>query len=219
MRETETIKRLFCLFLAINLLGFISGCGEDIDQEPPKVLYVILGSRVPTERIVKYIINEGDSIKGNFPITVVFSKKMAGVNIAVSDAEGTTTVAGEKAIWTPRKPMSLGQHTLTVTGADIFGQELEEFTPLNFLVEVYDDRLFPMIVDDKCNPKNGAIGVDPRDYPEKLIVTFDKSLMIVEVVATQPVFPFTLEIVDPYASTLEIRFLDYTMKCVSLTHT
>lgn len=117
------------------------GCDEEPAPEEvaPKVIDVSVagGSRVPANSI----------------ITVTFNKEMESVQIDVSCAAGNTTLKrtwrGEiKATWTPSpysppgfetlpwtlwNDIPLGPHTLTVTGRDKSGQELQGFTPINFI--------------------------------------------------------------------------------------
>jgi len=130
--------------LAVISLFCILGCNEDqILEEPglPKVIDVTL--------------QEGAIIAGNAPIIVTFNKKMESVDISVSCTAGTTTLGSNriKATWMfkPFSPPgfetvpwdlwccpSPGHHTLMVNGRDTLGQNLEEFTPINFIISKPD---------------------------------------------------------------------------------
>ena len=91
---------------------------------------------------------------------------------------------------------------------DIFGQELEGFEPINFTL-VPPDYVRPFILGDECEPEDGETEVDPEEYSEKLVIVFTEIVVDVEVVATQPQFPFTAEVNE---AIFTISFLDgYTM--------
>ena len=80
-----------------------------------------------------------------------------------------------------------------------------------------DDIFYSQIIDDKCDPKNGEVVVDPQDYTEKLTIVFDKILYKAEnpyktrVISTEPEFPFTTQFPESNPEVLEITFADYIM--------
>jgi hypothetical protein len=191
------MRAYLCLLIAISSLVFMLGCEEEEkeDLEPPKV--------------VNTLPMAGDQIPPNAIISVIFSKQMKSVEISVSDAEGITKLQGKTATWTSVSDMLPGAHTLTVIGTDIHGQELVGFTPVEFGVSD-ECSLPPEFDNDMCDPKNGAIDVEPESYQEKLVVAFNEPLSKAKVVATDPKFPFTAELMDD-GRTLEIKFRKYIM--------
>ena len=207
---------------AIGFFAFLSGCdretGEEADPGPPKVTFVNL--------------DEGGRLPGNAIIVVTFSSEMEWVKIAVSGADGNVHLSGSQAEWaaidTNRLhppppydilsqpvgpcygPMSPGPHTLTITGQNKSGQELEEFKPISFFA-VSLDCAPPAIYDKECDPVNGAADVDPQKYSEKLVIKFHDLMAEVKVFQTEPEFPYTVE-VSTDATELIISFTDgYTM--------
>lgn len=90
--------------------------------------------------------------------------------------------------WTIALYPPAGIHTLTINGADAFGQELK-FTPINFTVTPLDMDP-PMIGDSKCDPRNGAENVDPQKYAGKIVIAFDEAMSEVDILDTDPEFPF-----------------------------
>ena len=175
----------------------MAGCGGDEEEEdkgdPPTV--------------VDYGIAEGAQVAGNQAITVTFSKAMGSVTITVTGAAGTTVVSGKTATWTPTGAIPAGNHTMTVDGEDTFGQALEGATPVNFTA-VAPDTTPPAIDDANCDPKNGADGVDPADYPEQLVIAFTEELSDAKITAKDPDFKSTEELAG---NTLTVKFLQYSM--------
>ena len=84
--------------------------------------------------IVSINISEGQRIVGNETIIVEFSKEMESVSIEVSGALGATSLTGKTAEWTPSMDISLGTHTLIITGTDETGYDLEETISIGFIV-------------------------------------------------------------------------------------
>jgi len=99
-------------------------------------------------------------------------------------------------------------HTLTVTDKDMFGQEIEGFIPINFVV-IPPDCPKPRIDGNKSDPKDGAKDVPPKKFTGKLDVVFDRRLSKVKVINTTPSFPFVEEVSsEGLSTTLTISFLD-----------
>jgi hypothetical protein len=195
------LLRIFALLTAASMLIWIAGCGEEEAEEeagpPPSVDTVTL--------------SEGQQIAGNASITVSFSKAVESADITVSGATGTVTgLPGKTAIWTPSPDIPPGAHTLTITAEDSAGQGLDPaFTPVNFTA-IAPDPDPPVLDDAKCDPKNGADGVDPADYPEKIEIAFNEALSAAKVTAAEPEFKSTEEL-SADGKVLTITFLQYSM--------
>ncbi|MDQ1328332.1 MAG: hypothetical protein QG641_1617 [Candidatus Poribacteria bacterium] len=133
-------ERLYLLSI-ICLVAFIWGCGGDGDDPDVKLL----------PSVVDVNVKEGMVYPDNMYFVVNFNKEMKSVKIDISGYEFAKTVFGptnKKATWqwlphdilcggktiAVKDPISPGMHTLTVTGKDIYGNELEGFTPINFKV-------------------------------------------------------------------------------------
>jgi hypothetical protein len=191
------------------------GCDENHTPEELELL-----------RVFDVSVREGAKIATNQNITVTFNKKMESVEISITCAAGNTVLDsnGRKATWIslPYSPPGFetlpwalwdgippGPHTLTVTGTDVFGQELQGFAPINFIV-LGPDCHAPGIADDKCDPKPDST-VDPQKYPNKLTIVFDgeagNRVTNIKVVNTRPRFPFTEEL-SPDGLTFTIWLLD-----------
>ena len=117
------MRRLVCLTFAAGLLALLLGCGED-PVEP--------GVKQPLE-VVSTIPEDGATVAGNMTLTVTLNNKMESAEVLVTGGRGTTTVAGKVVTWTPSGDMPPGPHTMTVTGVDVFGQEVVEFKPIDFI--------------------------------------------------------------------------------------
>jgi hypothetical protein len=193
------MRAYLCLLIAISSSVLMLGCEEEKEELIPLV----------PPKVVNTNPKEGDKIRGNASIIATFSKKMKFAEISVSGAEGVTTLKDATAVWMPSQPMSPGTYTLMITGADMSGQELVGFEPITFEVG-FDTEPHPGIDNDKSDPKDGAIDVDPESYSEKLVVSFNEPVSEVKVVKTDPEFPFTTELIYGWM-TLEIRFQGYNM--------
>jgi len=71
--------------------------------------------------VVDVSVKDGQQIAGNSIIVVTFNKEMESVEITISGAVGTTTIAGKTAAWTPSPDILPGPHTLRVIGRDTLG--------------------------------------------------------------------------------------------------
>lgn len=188
---------IFALLTAASMLIWIAGCGEDEEEEkgpPPEVNAVSAA--------------EGSEVAANAAITVTFSKAMKDVTITVSGATGSVAVDGKTATWTPSPDMPAGAHTLTGTGTDMEDQTVD-IGPVNFSVIAADNEA-PKLDGGNCDPKDGATGVDPANYPEKIVIAVSDNVSVTEakVTATDPEFNFTEELAD---GNLTVNFLKYSM--------
>ncbi len=196
MRKRNVIEKSLCLILSIGFFVLIYGCDEEPEPKADLSLPEVL-STVPAQ---------GTEVPGNVAITFTLNKPLAEAQ--VKGATGTTSTAGKYVVFTPSPPYPAGQVTLTLTGTDSYGQELDEFTLQYTAVSCGCGP--PMIVGYECKPKDGETNVDPNEYPEKLVITFDDLLREARVVSTKPEFPFTDKLSEDRMS-LEISFVDYTM--------
>jgi hypothetical protein len=184
----------------------MSGCSEDTEPmaQPLKVVSV----NPP-----------GEYIASNAVITVTFSNVMESVEINVLSpplhhcVKSFTTLQGRIATWHTIWPGILvpaEEVTLTVTGIDTYGQKLEEFTAISFRYYLPDCApctlcMPPHIVGKECDPEDGAVGVNPKKYSDKIAIVFSEKMGHVGVVTIHPKFPFT-EILD--GEILTISFID-----------
>lgn len=135
-------ERLYLLSV-ISLVVLLWGCGSE--ESDVKSL----------PRVVDVNVKEGMEYPDNMTIAVIFSKEMKSVKIDISGYDLGSTVFGptnKTVTWTPSSHeipcgddtilvaefIPLGIHTLTITGMDIYGNELEEFTPINFKISAPD---------------------------------------------------------------------------------
>jgi len=195
------LLRVFALLTAASMLIWIAGCGEEEEEE----------EKGPPPKVDAVNISEGATVAGNTAIVVTFSKAVETATITVSGATGSVTgVPGKTVTWTPSPDMPAGAHTLSITAEDSAGQGLDPaFTPINFTATA-PDTIPPALDGAKCDPKDGADGVDPADYPEKLVVTFSEKLKEAKVTAKEPDFKSTDELAAD-GMTLTIAFLQFAM--------
>jgi hypothetical protein len=196
MRRRNVIEKSLCFILSIGFFALIYGC----DEEPePKV-----DLRLP--EVVSTDPSQGaEDVPGNAMITFTLNKPLAEAQ--VSGAAGTTSVVGKVVTLIPSPAFADGLVTLTLTGTDRYGQELEEFTLQFTVIPLY---VYPEIEGYECKPKDGESNVDPNDYPEKLVIAFNEALSRARIVSTKPEFPYTTKLSEDGMS-LEISFVDYTM--------
>jgi len=191
------LLRIFALLMAASMLIWIAGCGDDEEEEAD--------TEAPT--VASVSVAEGQQVAGNTSITVTFSEKMGSATITVSGAAGATTVAGKVATWTPSGDIPPGAHTLTIDGEDEAGNSVEGAVPINITATAPDTEA-PELAGSKCDPKDGADGVDPADYPEKITLVFSEALSDASVESVEPDFKFTDEL---DGDTLTVNFLQYSM--------
>ena len=196
MRRRNVVEKSLCLILSIGFFALIYGCDEEpepkVDLSLPKVM-----STVPAA---------GGTQSGNAAIIFTLNKPLAEAQ--VKGAAGAISIAGKVVTFTPSPTLPGGSVTLTLTGTDESGQELEEFT-LQFTALMHH-CLGPEIDGAECKPKDGEVNVDPDEYPEKLVIAFTEDLSDVRVVSIKPEFTFT-DAVGEDGRTLEISFVNYTM--------
>jgi hypothetical protein len=185
---------IFALLTAASMLLWIAGCGGDDEEEEV----------VDPPVFESWSITAGQELAGNATITATFDKSLDSATITVTGATGTTTVAGKAATWVPTGDIPPGAHTATVTGTNAGGDG--EGTPVNFTA------IAPDVTDPElatCDPKNGASGVDPADYPETITVGFSEAVTAT-IVSKDPDFKSTEEM-SADGKEMIITFLQYSM--------
>jgi hypothetical protein len=192
--------RIFALLMAASMLVWMVGCGGDDDDDD---------ETGPPPNFVSWSITEGQQLAGNASIIATFDKAVASATITVTGATGTTTAAGKTATWAPTGDIPPGAHTATVTAEDSAGQALEGAVPVNFTA-VAPDNTPPALDGAKCDPKDGATGVDPADYPDGVVAAFSEALSSATVTSQDPEFKFTEEL-SADGKSLSINFLQYSM--------
>ena len=110
-------------FILLFWIVFFAGCGnqdENIAEQLPQV--------------VRVSVNNGQELKETTPITIIFTKEMAEVEIDVTGAKGTTTVDGKTATWNPSE-VTPGFHTIVISGRDKSGRPLGSYETINFFTK------------------------------------------------------------------------------------
>jgi len=192
--------------ILIISLSMLMGCGEDSEPQETELRVVSVSPR-------------GGNIGLNGFIIVTFSKKVASVTIMLNGAPVQAKTSNNKVyrfkVSIPDEElecMNAGdyrEYTMNIEATDEAGQSLEGFTPLSFFI-VIPDFWPPRVCGVECNPRKGAVDVDPEEYPEKLIIAFNEPLAEVDVLSTYPQFDFALDFSED-RSVMEVRFLNYTM--------
>jgi len=135
-----TKRIIFYLIIAFTFFAFIYGCGDVSDSEDSE-----------RPRVVNVSVTKGGTIATKSPIDIKFSKPMKSVEITVylqacdQIAEGQIELDGDTAKWTwpTYTPPGFdwgftlaysGNCTLSVSGVDESGLELEELDPIDFRV-------------------------------------------------------------------------------------
>lgn len=188
---------ILALLAVASMVLWIAGCGGDDDDdvvEPPV--------------FVSWSITEGQELAGNATITATFDKSVTSATITVTGAAGTTVAAGKSATWTPTGTIPAGSHAASVT-AENDGGSLEGAVPVNFTATA-PDTTKPALAGASCDPKDGASGIDPADYPEVIVATFSEALKTATITGKDPDFKST-DALSADGKTLEISFLQYSM--------
>jgi len=164
----KRLLSIFGLLTATLMVIMFVGCGGDEEEEV-----------LPEPTVNAVSVAEGSSVAGNTAIVVTFSRKVddGSVTISVTGAAGTIAwdPAGKVATWTPTGNIPAGAHTLSVGGTAADGQSIGGTTSVNFTATA-PDTTKPTIVGASCDPKNGATGVDPSKYTEKIVVVFSEDM-------------------------------------------
>jgi len=200
------MKRFLGIFslltVALMVLTFV-GCGGDEE-----------GEKLPVAKVTAISVAAGQSVGGNTPIQVTFSRKASdgSITIAVSGATGNVTwdPSGKIATWTPSPDMPPGARTLTVSGSTADGQDIEAPAPVAFTATA-PDKTPPEIVAAKCDPANGATGADPAKYGEKLVIAFSEPCKDVKINKLDPADMKVLEEMSADGTTLTLKFQKYSL--------
>jgi hypothetical protein len=189
------LLRIFALLTAASMLLWIAGCGDDDGEE----------EAVDPPVFESWSVAEGSELAGNASISANVDKKPDEATITVTGATGTTTIAGKVITWVPTGDIPPGAHTATLSASNA-GGDVEGAVPLNFTA------IAPDVTDPElatCDPKNGASGVDPEDYPETITVGFSEAVTAT-ITSKDPDFKSTEEM-SADGKTMTITFLQYTM--------
>jgi len=181
------MRRLLYFFFAAVFIIFAAGCDEEPDKGPaPRVI------RVNVQHLWNLPGGEGWHVPSNAEIFVTFSKEMANESVVISlNNIPVSAVPYEKTVLMFALERE-GEFELTITGEDLYGQELSPpYEPIKFTVVGMDVKL-PEIVDDECEPENGAQEVDPEI--RSFVVAFSERMFSVMVDSVFPEFPFSKEL-------------------------
>ncbi len=195
---------IFGLLTATLMVIMFIGCGGGEEEET-----------LPAPTVNAVSVAAGSSVPGNTAIQITFSRKVddGSVTIAVSGATGAVTwdPAGKVATWTPSPAIPAGAHTLTVGGEAADGQAIGGTTSVNFTA-IAPDTTKPTIVGASCDPKNGATGVDPAKYTEKIVIVFSED-MNPDSVKINKQAPEDMKVLLEWADakTLNLMFQKYTL--------
>jgi len=118
-------KSIINILLAIFCLLFF-GCTEDI---PDKIDKSELPAP-PALKVVSTSVKNGQEISPDYAISVSFSNYMDTVNMELSGVKGSIEfdLTGTSATFKPFSKLSDGTYTLTVSGKDEFGQQVQPTT-------------------------------------------------------------------------------------------
>jgi hypothetical protein len=193
----KRLLRIFALLMAASMLVWMVGCGGDDDDDDND------NDAGPMPEVLSTTPAAGGTQGGNAAVTFTLNKALA--EATVSGAAGTTAIQGTNVVFTPSPAIPAGPVTLTLTGSDAGGQEVT--STLSFTA-TEPDLVAPSLVGANCDPPDGASGVDPAAYPEKLIIAFDENLASATVTAKDPDFN-SVDTVE--GMNVVITFLQYTL--------
>lgn len=166
----KNFLRISALLTATLMVFIMVGCGGSDDDTTKDTKPPTLVSSTPAS---------GGTIASNGQVTLVFSEKMGSAS--VNGTAATLGADGKTATWTGT--LTPGAATLAVTGADVAGNEL---AAVSISVTVTSpDTTAPDIAADKCDPKNGATGVDPASV-SKITIVFTETMGSAKVDAFEP---------------------------------
>ena len=195
----KRLLRIFALLMAASMLLWMVGCGGDYDDDDNNND----NDAGPVPEVLSTLPAAGASQGGNAPITFTLNKALA--EATVSGAAGSTAIVGTNVVFTPSPAIPAGPVTLTLTGKDAGDQEVT--STLSFTA-TEPDLVAPSLVGASCDPVDGASGVDPAGYPEKMIIAFDEALATGTITAKDPDFN-SVDTVE--GQNVVITFLQYTM--------
>jgi hypothetical protein len=166
----KKLLRFSALLTAALMVFIMVGCGGEDEEEGDTTPPTMTSATPPS----------GAELAANASITLIFSEKMGAVTVAggvVTLGDGKTVTVAPAGEW------SAGSVTLTVTGTDVAGNDLAAQT-LSYTVKAADNTP-PDIDDAKCDPKNGADGLEPGDVTAIKIV-FTETMKGVKVDGFEP---------------------------------
>ena len=191
----KRLLRIFALLMAASMLIWIAGCGgdddDDDDNDVDDIAPVMLSSTPAA----------GGTQAANAVVTFTYDENIA--KATVTSGNGTAVAAGTVVTVTPSA--AAGSVTISVDVEDAAGNKTSSSVSYTAAAA---DTTPPALSGGACDPKDGADGVDPADYPEKLVIAFSEALSEAKVSAVDPDFKFTPTL---SGKTLEIAFLQYSM--------
>lgn len=112
------------LVILLSILSFLIGCTDDIPDRITQDDF----PKPPTIQVVSSTIKNNMEISPDHEITLTFNNSMDSVNINISGISGNTVLANNKtsATFHAFTDIPEGIYTLTVTGKDEYGQELQQ---------------------------------------------------------------------------------------------
>lgn len=123
---------------------------------------------------------------------MTFSKEMANEFVVIGLNGVPVSATSYEDVVLMFSPEAEGEFELTITGEDLYGQELSPpYEPIRFTVVGPDVKL-PEIVDDECEPENGAQEIDPGI--KRFVIAFSERMFSVMVTSVFPEFPFSKEL-------------------------
>jgi hypothetical protein len=171
----KKLLSIIALLMAASMLFWLAGCGgDDDDDECDENVAPKVASVSP---------NGGD-VFANSVITVSLSKVVDSVTITMGGAAVTPTSADNK-VFTFSPPAEGANQALAITAEDACGDGLDPaFAGVTFNVGAIDPDP-PVLAGDKCDPKDGADGVDPAGY-EAITIVCNENLASADIVSVEP---------------------------------
>jgi len=166
----KKLLRFSALLTAALMVFIMVGCGGEEEEEGDTTPPTMTSATPPS----------GSELAANASITLVFSEKMGAVTVAggvVNLGDGKTVTVAPAGEW------SAGSVNLNVTGTDVAGNDLAAQT-LTYTVKAAD-KTPPDIDDAKCDPANGADGLEPGSVTAIKIV-FTETMKDVKVDGFEP---------------------------------
>jgi len=192
----KRLLKILALLMAASMVMWMFGCGgdDDDDNDDGDTVPPTLQSTSPTANGTQ---------AANAAVTFTYDEVIA--KATVTSGNGTAVAAGTVVTVTPS--VSAGAVTVSVDVEDAAGNVTS--SSVNYTATT-PDTTPPALDGASCDPKDGADGVDPADYGEKIVIAFSEALKEAKVASTDPNFNFTPELAADGKS-LTINFLKYSM--------
>lgn len=155
----KKLLSILTLLMAASMLFWLAGCGGEEEADECK--------DVPAPS-VKSVSPASGNIASNSVITVTFSKAVESATFTINGTAVTATSADNK-VFTFQAGQE-GALTLAIEATDNCDQGLDPAFPGASYTASAPDTVAPKLAGSKCDPKDGADGVDPTGYTEITIV-------------------------------------------------